>query len=308
MNIIINDGSKEANESLALEMAIQSKNKFGKSADIILSWLSEKSCILKEEAPDFILKGSSGVTGIEHFKVSTGSVGKKGKMESLPDKIYTASRRKNEGKPYDQDKIEATYKQAMLLSNYSDSICAFEYNFNKHLGKVESYKKRLFDEHGGCRLVFLIEMVYWDFTGMTAVGKKTFDWDFDNIPLYKDIVDFVSVANNVDAVVILFNFYPRYSSTVFAFTPQEAKNRSIGVEVYEYIGYGKALEIELIKMHNDGVTPDKIPTNKNFEELNKAIDDSCKKSQEYICSGKSCIVPTFVYEIMVDNGLIKDNR
>ena len=308
--------SNKSDEFFALEMAIRSKTKLGKSADSIFNWFGKKSCILqKGESPDFIIKDSSDVIGIEHFQVSTGSVMKKGEMQSLPNVIDSALRRKNKGKSFNGVKTANTYKQAMVASNYSDSICAFEYNFNKHLEKVGSYKKRLCDEYGSGRLIFIIEMLFWDFTGLTAVGEKTFDWGFDNIPLSKDIVDIISEANNIDAVVILFNFEPDHDSTVFAFTPQEAKNGDVGVEIYKYVGYGEQFEKELIELvaHLNGVQCDSILTDifskaGNPAELTIAAKEIYQKSRELILSGQPCLVATCVYDMMVRDGFIEDKR
>jgi hypothetical protein len=301
---IINSGSKEIDENFALAIATQSEIKLGKSVDKILGWLRGKPCTNKKtESPDFILNSSSGVVGIEHFKVSTGSIEKRGKWYSLPDEIYGASK----GEHCDHEKTEETYKKAMVATRYPSSICTFKSILEKHLKHTKEYKEHI-SNYGGDRLVFLIELVHWDFIGLTAVGKKTFDCDYDNIPLCKDIVDSISEATDVDAVVILFNFYPYHNSTVFAFTPQEAKNGDIGEEIYEYIGYDESLEEKLIKLSCDGVLANELCDIDNYHELTNAVMENFEKSQLCIRSGKSCLVVTCVYDMMMDKGLVYNKR
>jgi hypothetical protein len=308
MSIIINNGSKESIEAFALIGSIQAKIKLGKSVERILNWLKGESCTdKKEESPDFILKGPSGVIGVEHFQVTAGSVEKNGKYQSLPNKLFSLLN-KNNGNPNEYKRINELNKQALEANNYSLSICAFKYNFENHLKNTNKYKERINKYGDCCRLVFLIEMLYWDFTGLTAVGKKTFNCNYGKIPLCKDIVDIISTANDIDAVVISFNLYNQHASTVFAFTPQEAKNGDIGVDIYEYIGYSNSLEKELIKFALNGVTPDEIHNHDNYFEIIEAVNNDYKNFQDYILSGKSCIVLTDVYNFLVYNGLIEDKR
>lgn len=303
----INIDSKEWKEKFALEMAIQAKIKLGKSAAIILGSIIGESCTKeKGESPDFIIKGTSGVIGIEHFQVTATSYMKKGKWQSTPDEIYHALYN-DKGEHYDRETIMNTYKKGMKENRYSSSIKIFTSTFDNHLKKAEEYKKNIC-KYGGNHLVFLIEMLYWDFSCLTAVGNKTFNCDYVNIPLCKDIVDIISDANNIDAVVILFRFDSTYDSTVFAFTPQEAKNGDIGVEVYEHIGYNESLESKLIELSCNGVTADKIFDIDNYFELCTTVNEDIKRSKNCILSGKSCIVPTFTYDDMVHKGIIVDKR
>jgi hypothetical protein len=307
MSIIINNGSKESIEAFALIRSIQAEIKLGKSVGRILDWLKGESCTeKKEESPDFILKVNSGIIGIEHFQVTAGSVENNGKYQSLPDKLFSMLN-KNNGISNDHERFNDLYKQAMEANNYFFSIGAFKYNFENHLKNAEKYKERM-NKYGYCRLVFLIEMLCWDFTGFTAVGNKTFNCDYEKIPLCKDIVDIISTAYNIDAVVILFNHYHQCNSTVFAFTPQEARNEDIGVDIYEYIGYSESLEKNLIKLTLDGVTPDGIYAHENYMDIVETIKKEFKISQDYIRSGKSCLVATCVYDMMVYNGLAEDKR
>jgi hypothetical protein len=288
-------------------MAIKSKNKLGKSAAIILGSLRGESCTKeKVESPDFILKGTSGVIGIEHFQVTATSYMRKGKWQSTPDEIYHTLCN-NKGKHYDRETIENTYKKGMKENRYSSSIQVFKSSFENHLKKAKEYKKNIC-KYGGDHLVFLIDVLYWDFYGLTAVGNKTFNCDYVNIPLCKDIVDIISDANNIDTVVIMFRFDSTHDSTVFAFTPQEAKNDDIGVEVYEYIGYGESLESELIKLSCNGVTADKTYNIDNYFKLLTTVEKNKKEIKDCILAGKSCIVPTSVYDEMAYKGLIDDKR
>jgi len=305
---IIYDGSKFSKERNALLLAIESKNKLGKSAENIINRLRGQSFTEeKSEAPDFILKSSSGVTGIEHFQVSTGSVKKKDNWQSLPDEIKAVLNNCDD-KQYINDKTKRKLRQAMEATRYPASIDTFRDIFNKHLEKAKIYKKNIC-KYGGDHLIFFIEMLFWDFIGLTAVGKKTFNCNYDNIPLSKEIVDIISVADDVDSVIIFFNYNPyHHNSTLFAFTPTEARNGEISEEIYEYVGYDESLEKKLIKLSCDEISTDKINTIDNYFELCNEVTEDCKKSQAYILSGKSCLVNTFTYDMMIYKGIIDDKR
>jgi len=196
----INNESKIANENIAIVTAIQAKYKFGKSSNIIMNWLMSESCsIEKNESPDFIIKKSSGVIGVEHFQISASSVKKKGALQSLPNELFSVLKDKNRN--YKQETKDNLMKQALSTNNYHNSIQAFKIIFEDHLLKVKKYRENL-SNYENVKIVFLIEMLFWDFVGLTAVGENTFNCDFNNIPMCKDIIDIISNANEINAVVI----------------------------------------------------------------------------------------------------------
>jgi len=133
------------------------------------------------------------------------------------------------------DKMSQRIEKSASDRTYTSSMEVFKYHFENHLKKVDNYRQRHI-QYGNIRIVFLIEMRSWHFEGLVAVGKEIFECRNDRVPLCKDLVDIVASANEIDAVVILFNLFPFNEPIVFAFTPQQAKNMDIGVEVYEYAG------------------------------------------------------------------------
>jgi hypothetical protein len=278
---IVDDGSKESKKAIALAVATQAKYKFGNGVEKILDWLIGKSCVEgKSEIPDFIINGSSGVVGIEHFEVAANSVMINDKWQSPLAEASMALYNYGNNKPVpDLDKKLEKHHNTVGNTTYYSSIHVFKDIFEKHLKKAEQYRKRL-SVYDANRLVFLVEMLSWEFIGLTAIGKKTFDCNFIKIPLCRDIVDIIATADSVDAVVLLFNNYPNNDSTVFAFTPQQAKDDSIDVEIYEYAG--------------------------NDEK--SAIRNVCNKAFNLISSGKSCIVDTRFYNMLIQERLIPDER
>jgi hypothetical protein len=306
---IVDDGSKEAKEAVALEVATHSKYNFGKDVDKILDWLIGKSCVEgKSEIPDFIIKSSSGVVGIEHFEVAANSVMINDKWQSPLAEASMALYNFRNNKPApDLDKKYEKLMNAIDNSTYYSSIRVFKGIFEKHLKKVEQYRKQL-SIYNANKLIFLAEMLSWNFVGLTAVGKKTFDCNFIKIPLCRDIVKIIATADSVDAVVLLFNNYPSYDSTVFAFAPQQAKDDSIGVEIYEYAGNDELAESCLRKLINTGISPNEFYISENFYKERSAIRNVCNKAFNLIRSGKSCIVDTGFYDTLVQGGVIHDAR
>jgi len=310
MNILTDDGSKESREAIALVVAAQSKIRLGRDVDKILNWLIGEICTTsKSEVPDFILKSSTGITGIEHFEVAADSMEKNGKWQSSLAAASMAlyNYNQNIGSAIKLEKEFENFHNAVNTSTYYSSIRVFRDIFNKHLKNTERYKQQIM-ANGGNRLVFLIEMLSWNFVGLTAVGKKTFDCNHINIPLCRDIVEIIATANDIDAVVLLFNSYPFYDSTVFAFTPQQAKNENIGVEIYEYAGNNEFVESRLNELFASGVSAVQFHIAGNFDTEKTAIKEVCKKAFNFVRSGKSCIVDTGFYDTMVKSGVIPDKR
>jgi hypothetical protein len=310
MSIVIDNGSKESRESIALNIAAQSKTRLGRNANEILGWLIGESCTInKSEVPDFILRSSTGVIGIEHFEIAAGSIKQNGKWCSPLAGASMALHR------YDQsigaaNKLEKEFEkfiQAAETSTYYSSIRAFRDIFNKHLKNVGRYRQQII-ANGGNRLVFLIEMLSWNFVGLTAVGKKTFNCNEKKIPLCRDIVDIIATANEIDAVVLLFNLHPFQDSTVFAFTPQQARDENIGVEIYEYAGNDEFVESSFGRLKDSGVSMAQFYMAGNFETEKKAIKEVCIKAFNLIRSGKACVVNTGFYDTLINNGVIPDER
>ena len=306
---IVDDGSKESKEAIALAVATQAKYKFGKDVYKILDWLTGESCVKgKSEIPDFIIENSFGITGIEHFEVAASSIMINNKWQSpLAEASMALYNYRNNKQVDDLDKKYEKLGNAIINSTYYSSIHAFKDIFEKHIKKVEEYRKKLIVYESN-RLVFLVEMFSWNFVGLTAVGKKTFNCDHIKIPLCRDIVDIIATANNVDAIILLFNNYPFYDSTVFAFTPQQAKNDNIGVEIYEYAGNNDLAESYLRKIINIGISPEEFYFSDKHNEAKLAVRNVCKKAINLISSGKSCIIDTGFYDTLAKGGVIHDKR
>jgi len=307
VSIIIDDGSKESREAMALVVVSEAKQKYGNSVDTILNWLIGQPCTSdKSEMPDFILRGSSGVIGVEHFEVSANSVVEFGKWQSPLARASNVLHSFKNGKADLNDvekEIDRLIKTDEKIS-YASSVRAFESIFNKHLSKVKTYRKRLSD-FGGERLVFLIEMLAWNFVGLTALGNTSFDCNMTEVPLTKEIVDIVSSTDDLDAVVLLYNFYPFHESTVFAFTPQQARGNAVGIEIYEFVGNSELVENNLAKIMNTQANQ-----NENIlSDVNRqTIMADCTNAFELISAGKSCIVQTNFYDFLVGNGIVNDKR
>jgi len=310
MKILTDNGTKDSREAIALITAAQSKIRFGRDADKILNWLIGDICTTgKSESPDFILKSSSGIVGIEHFEISADSIEENGKWKSPLAEVSMAlyNYNQNIGSANKLGIEFEKFKNAVYKSTYYSSIRAFRYIFNKHLKNTERYKQQII-AYGGKNLVFLIEMLSWNFVGLTAVGKKTFDCDYNHIPLCRDIVEIIAKADNIDAIVLLFNNYPAYDSIVFAFTPQQARNENIGVEIFEYAGNSEFIESRFTELIASRVKANQFHIVGNYETEKNAIKENCSKACKLICSGKSCIVDTGLYDTLVDYGVIVDKR
>jgi hypothetical protein len=310
MNILTDDGSKDSKETIALIVTAQSKIRFGRDVDKILNWLIGEICTTsKSEAPDFVLKSSAGITGIEHFAIAADSIMKNGKWQSPLASASMAlyNYNQNTGSGIELEREFEKFKNAVNTSTYYSSIYVFRDIFNKHLKNTQRYKQQII-ANGGNRLVFLIEMLSWNFVGLTAVGKNTFDCDYNNIPLCRDIVEIIATADDIDAVVLLFNNYPFHDSTVIAFTPQQAKNENIGVEIYEYAGNSEFVESRFNELFTSGISAAQFHIAGNFDKEKTAIKEVCKKAFYLVRSGKPCIVDTGFYDTMVKYGVIPDKR
>lgn len=310
MTILTDNGFKDSREAIALIVAAQSKIRFGREANKILNWLIGGNCTTgKSEAPDFILKSSTGITGIEHFEIAADSIEKNGKWQSplAGSSMALYNYNQNIGSAIEFKREFEKFKDAINKSTYYSSICVFRDIFNKHLKNTERYKQQIIT-NGGNRLVFLIEMLSWNFVGLTAVGKNTFDCDHINIPLCRDIVEIIATADDIDAVVLLFNNYPFHDSLVFAFTPQQAKNENIGVEIYEYAGNNEFVESRINELFASVDNAAQFHIADNLKEEKAAIKEVCKKALYLIRTGKPCIVNTGFYDTMVNIGVIPDKR
>ena len=213
----------------------------------------------------------------------------------------------NKGQYSDIEKSRHRLISAAETSSYASSIRVFKYNFEKHYKKVANYRHRL-SEFGGGRLIFLIDMLSWDFIGLTAVGNTVFDCGPENIPLCKDIVDIISTANKIDAVVLLYNLYPFHDSIVFSFTPAQAKSGNIGVEIFEYAGQDEYVKNEIDKAINSGVNRKNFYASENFKKIKPLVFDECKKAVSLVQSGKPCLINTGFYNTLVNFGVIPDQR
>jgi len=310
MNILTDDGSKGSKEAIALVVAAESKIRFGRDVDNILNWLIGEICTTsKSEVPDFVLKSSAGITGIEHFAIAADSIVKNGRWQSplAAASMALYNYNQNIGSGIELEREFEKFRNAVNISTYYSSICVFRDIFSKHLKNTERYKQQIIT-NGGSRLIFLIEMLSWNFVGLTAVGKNTFDCDYNNIPLCRDIVEIISTADDIDAVVLLFNNYPFHDSTVFAFTPQQAKNENIGVEIYEYAGNSEFVETSLNKLFASGISATQFHEVGNYETEKAAIKNVCSKAFNLIRTGKSCIVDTGFFDFLVNSGVIPDER
>jgi hypothetical protein len=205
-----------------------------------------------------------------------------------------------------QKSVNLAYDNLSRLT-YNNSMKAFKYIFEKHIQKAENYKKHT-SHFGGNRLVFLVDMYGWFYSGLTAVGTKTFNCDDRNIPLCRDIVNIIAKADDIDAVVILFNTNPNYYPTVFAFTPKQAKNNDIGIEVYEYAGDSVYVESFKLKLKDGTISNDDFVLKDNYLSEKAVMLTECDKAFNMIQKGQSCLVKTSFYDTLVLNGIICDNR
>jgi len=307
---IDDNGSKESREAIALLLAAQSNHRYGTDVEEILSLLTEESSIIdRSDAPDFIIRNASGTIGIEHFEVAADSMIIDGKFQSTLAGASKALYEYNQNIETNKD-LEKEYKKffsAIESSTYYSSIHAFKRNFEKHLKNAGRYKQNLIG-NGYKKLFFLIEMLSWNFVGLTAVGNESFDCDINNIPIFQDIVDIIATAIEIDAIILLFNNYPFYDSTVFAFTPQQATYNNIGVEIYEYAGNSEYVESVLRDLPKSGIGLEQFHTPDNYEKEKEAIKDVCKKAFSLIHSRKPCVMDNGFYETLVKSGVIPDRR
>ena len=142
-----------------------------------------KSCIEgKSEIPYFIIKGSSGIVGIEHFEIAANSVMTNDKCQSPLAEASMALYNYGNNKPTpDLDKKVEKHHNTVGNTTYYSSIRVFKDIFEKHLKKAEQYRKRL-SLYDSNRLVFLVEMLPWHFVDLTSVEKYVFSYTGSTAP------------------------------------------------------------------------------------------------------------------------------
>ena len=299
----VDDGSKESKEAVALHVALTAKNKFGRDARQIVDLLtgsqygSEKS-----ESPDFLLKYGSDIVGVEHFEVTADTLEQRSnKFQSQISRVARIHYELGRGKKQFSD-LECGMQEFIAQasnSNYLTAIRAFEYVFEKHKKKIPKYHENV-ESVGGSRLVFLVEMIGWTFPNLVAVGESSFNWEIDRIPLTKDIVDIAASADELDAVILLFNNYPFHDSTVFAFCPRDARSGTIGAEVYEYAGYDDEINNALARIAKEGIDAQEFWNSIGGQALRTKIDDSNFNAMDLLKKKVPCIIESGLYNSLIE--------
>lgn len=221
--------SKKDDEMYSLYKAIQ----IGKSKHSITKKITSRlsgDFIYREieERPDFVKKSFENdrrdecIIGIEHFRVDhlslqkkDGRVGSTGIMYNIEsNKVFNRWNSKI-GESSEID-LSATNDIQNLIWNqfkrindtdYPTFISAFKYSLNKHMEKVESYRKELMKLADGKKieLAFLIE-VHSEFKNKYLTNKKGTKKSLTGImPMFNDIVEILELIDNrkVDYIVLL---------------------------------------------------------------------------------------------------------
>lgn len=185
----------------------------------------------KNESPDFIFKSqpesntnNNLIIGVEHFVVDHLSIKlKNGKISSqvaIRRKEFDSFSESNVGKVDDKNLLEATKGLADIIakqyadirnSGYWDFIATLKTVLNKHLLKVNDYRKNLrqqSDKNFKIKIAFLIE-VHAEFLQLFLNDKKgTYKNPLGNLPIFEDFIKVLEelTVNKIDYIVLnVFN-------------------------------------------------------------------------------------------------------
>lgn len=204
-------------------------NLHGKARDFIELLSNMKRT--KNESPDFIFKSqpesntnNNLIIGVEHFVVDHLSIKlKNGKISSqgaIRRKEFDSFSESNVGKVDDKNLLEATKGLADIIakqyadirnSGYWDFIATLKTVLNKHLLKVNDYRKNLrqqSDKNFKIKIAFLIE-VHAEFLQLFLNDKKgTYKNPLGNLPIFEDFIKVLDelTVNKIDYIVLnVFN-------------------------------------------------------------------------------------------------------
>ena len=204
-------------------------NLHGKARDFIELLANMKRT--KNESPDFIFKSqpesntnNNLIIGVEHFVVDHLSIKlKNGKISSqgaIRRKEFDSFSESNVGKVDDKNLLEATKELAHIIakqyadirnSGYWDFIATLKTVLNKHLLKVNDYRKNLrqqSDKNFKIKIAFLIE-IHAEFLQLFLNDKKgTYKNPLGNLPIFEDFIKVLDelTVNKIDYIVLnVFN-------------------------------------------------------------------------------------------------------
>lgn len=236
-------------------------NLHGKAKDFIEMISNMK--MTKSESPDFIFESQPESTtnkkliiGVEHFVVDHLSIKlKNGKISSqgaIRRKEFDNFSESNVGKVDDENLLEATKGLAEIIakqyadirnSGYWDFIETLKAVLNKHLEKVDVYRKNLRrkkDKNFKVKIAFLIE-VHAEFMQLFLNDKKgAYKNPLGNLPIFEDFVKVLEelTVNKIDYIILnVFNAGQVKSKTIVLRTGSIRKDLDTQkIRIYRYAG------------------------------------------------------------------------